>query len=53
MDSLGYIFEFGPLAAGEVVNDNGDTLHITDDSFILSTQGNYNPDGMIKWGWAA
>ncbi len=52
-DSLGYMFEFGPLAAGEVVNDNGDTLHITDDSFVLSTQGTYNPDGIHKMGMAA
>ena len=50
-DSLGYMFEFGPIAAGEVVNDKGITLHITDDSFILSSQGDYSPDGTQKWGW--
>ena len=50
-DSLGYMFEFGPIAAAEVVDSTGDTLHITDDSFILPTQGNYNPDGTQKWGW--
>ncbi len=50
-DSLGYMFEFGPIGAAEVVNDSGDTLHITDDSFVLTTQGNYNVDGTQKWGW--
>ncbi len=50
-DSLGYMFEFGPIAAGEVVNDKGVILHITDDSFILSSQGDYSPDGTQKWGW--
>ena len=48
---LGYMFEFGPLAAAEVVNKNGDTLHITDDSFLLPSQGTYSPDGSQKWGW--
>lgn len=52
---LGNGFEFGPLAAGEVLVNNGsggfDTLHIVDDSFILTTQGAYSPDGTLKWGW--
>ncbi len=48
---LGYMFEFGPIAAAEVVNDKGDTLHITDDSFLLPGQGTYSPDGTQKWGW--
>lgn len=50
-NGLGYGFEFGPLAAAEVVNDRGDTLHIVDDSFIRTFQGDYNPSGTIKWGW--
>lgn len=50
-NGLGYGFEFGPLAAAEVVNGNGDTLHIVDDSFIRTFQGDYDPSGTIKWGW--
>jgi len=50
-NGLGYGFEFGPLAAAEVVLENGDTLHIVDDSFIRTFQGDYNPSGQIKWGW--
>ena len=52
---LGYGFEFGPLAAGEVVIPNTlggfDTLIIVDDSFVLTGQGGYSPDGTQKWGW--
>ena len=50
-DSLGYMFEFGPIVAAQVVDSSGDTLHITDDSFILPNQGTYSPDGTQKWGW--
>lgn len=52
---LGNGFEFGPLAAGEVLLPNGsggfDSIHIVDDSFILTGQGAYSPDGTLKWGW--
>jgi hypothetical protein len=52
---LGYGFEFGPLAVAQVVNSNNlggfDTLIISDDSFVLTTEGQYSPDGSIKWGW--
>ncbi len=52
---LGYGFEFGPLALGEVTvqNANGtiDTFHVDDNSHILTTQGTYSPDGTLKWGW--
>ena len=52
---LGYGFEFGPLAAGQVAipNTTGgfDTLIIVDDSFVLTGQGGYSPDGTQKWGW--
>lgn len=50
-NGLGYGFEFGPLAAAEVVNGRGDTLHIVDDSFIRTFQGDYDPTRTIKWGW--
>jgi hypothetical protein len=52
---LGYGFEFGPLAIGQVAipNPSGgfDTLIISDDSFVLTGQGGYSPDGTQKWGW--
>lgn len=52
---LGYGFEFGPLAAGEVVtvkqDGSVDTLRIVSDSFVLTTQGSYSPNGTLKWGW--
>lgn len=48
---LGYGYEFGPLAAAKVLNDNGDSVIIVDDSFILTGQGGYSPDGTLKWGW--
>lgn len=49
-NGLGYGFEFGPLAAAEVVNDSGQVLQIVSDSFIRSAQGDYSPSG-VKWGW--
>lgn len=54
-NGLGYGFEFGPLATGEVINikpgQPNDTLRITSDSYILTSQGDYSPDGTLKWGW--
>lgn len=50
-NGLGYGFEFGPLAAGEVLNSPTDTLRIVSDSFVLTGQGTYSPDGTLKWGW--
>jgi hypothetical protein len=53
--NLGYGFEFGPLATGAVALPNGsggfDTLITVDDSFVLTGQGGYSPDGTEKWGW--
>ncbi|MCF6269664.1 MAG: T9SS type A sorting domain-containing protein [Melioribacteraceae bacterium] len=48
---LGNMFEFGPLVAAEVIGKNGETLHITSDSFLRPFQGDYNYDGTVKWGW--
>ena len=52
---LGYGFEFGPLALGEVTTTNRDgsidTFHVDDNSFVLTGQGTYSPDGTVKWGW--
>jgi hypothetical protein len=48
---LGYMFEFGPLLAAKVVSAQGDTLRIVDDGCWLPSQGDYSPDGTLKWGW--
>ena len=52
-NGLGYGFEFGPLAAGEVQDKNNNTIQIVDDSFVRFSplQGDYSPDGREKWGW--
>ncbi|MBI5472618.1 MAG: T9SS type A sorting domain-containing protein [Ignavibacteriae bacterium] len=47
---LGYMYEFAPLLAGEVVGNSGDTLRFVDDGLWLSSQGDYSPQGK-KWGW--
>lgn len=49
-NGLGYGFEFGPLAAAEVMSDSGDVLHIVSDSFKDSDFGDSSPDD-VKWGW--
>jgi len=48
---LGYAYEFGPLVAAEVIGENGDTLHIVDDGFLLSADGDFEPGTANKWGW--
>ncbi len=52
---LGYGFEFGPLALGEVTttyaNGKVDTFYVDDNSHVLPSQGTYSPDGTQKWGW--
>ena len=50
-NDLGYGFEFGLIVGAEVLDVNGDTLHIVSDSHVLSTQGDYNSDASLKWGW--
>ncbi len=50
-NGLGYGFEFGPLAAAHVVGDDGDSIKMNSDSFVLTGQGDYNSDGTQKWGW--
>ena len=47
---LGYGYEFGPLVAAEVQNDQGDTLRIVDDGLWVAGQGDYSTTG-LKWGW--
>lgn len=48
---LQYLSQFGIFVSAEVIDSNGDTLHISSDSFISSSFGDYDPSGMIKWGW--
>lgn len=49
--ALGYAYEFGPLVAAEVLNDDGDTLHIVDDGFLRSADGDFEPGTTNRWGW--
>ena len=48
---LGYGYEFGPLVAAEVLGGNGDTLHIIDDGFLSTADGDYEPGTAERWGW--
>ncbi len=50
-NGLGYGFEFGLIVGAAVVDVNGDTLHIISDSAVRTTEGDYSPDGTLKWGW--
>ena len=50
-DGLGYGFEFGLIVGAEVIDINGDTLHIISDSHVRSTEGDYSPDASLKYGW--
>lgn len=50
-NELGYGFEFGLIVGAEVMDINGDTLHIISDSHVRSTEGDYNSNASLKWGW--
>ncbi len=50
-NGLGYGFEFGFIAGAEVIDVNGDTLHIISDSHVRPTEGDYSPNGSLKYGW--
>ncbi|MCJ7554350.1 MAG: hypothetical protein MUO34_10755 [Ignavibacteriaceae bacterium] len=50
-NGLGYGYEFGLIVGAEVIDINGDTLHIVSDSHVISTEGDYSPDASLKWGW--
>lgn len=50
-NGLGYLFEFGPVVGTKVRNSSGDSIIIFSDPMVLSSQGDYNPDGTVKWGW--
>ena len=50
-NGLKYISEFGIMISAEVVSAEGDTIHITSDSFLNSYSGDYNPSYSEKWGW--
>jgi len=52
-NGLGYAFEFGPLVAAEVphafIPDS--VIHIVDDGFIRTADGDFAPGTADKWGW--
>lgn len=48
---LGYLYEFGPVVGTKVRNSSGDSIIIFSDPMVLSSHGDYNPDGTVKWGW--
>jgi hypothetical protein len=48
---LGYMFEFGPMMAAQVVGQDSSGYNIVSDSYILPAQGGYSPEGTVKWGW--
>jgi hypothetical protein len=50
-EGLGYAYEFGPMIGAEVVDANGDTVHIISDGFISFSDGDYEPGTANKWGW--
>ncbi len=50
-NGLGYGFEFGLVVGAEVIDVNGDTLHIISDSHVRSTEGDYSPNASLKYGW--
>lgn len=50
-NGLGYAYEFGPLIGAEVIDENGDTLHIISDGFINPADGDYEPGTTNRWGW--
>ncbi len=39
------------IVGAEVIDINGDTLHIISDSHVRSTEGDYSPDASLKYGW--
>jgi hypothetical protein len=50
---LGYAYEFGPLVAVEVphafIPDS--MIHIINDGFISTSDGDFEPGTVVKWGW--
>ncbi len=48
---LGYGFEFTPIVGGEVIDADGRTVHILNDGMYLQSEGDYDPNGVIRWGW--
>lgn len=48
--ALPYIREMGLLIGGEVLNTQGDTIHIINDGFYLTSGGDYEPGTANPWG---
>lgn len=49
--SLCYFYPSGLLIGGEVVNTQGDTLHIINDGFNHISHGDFEPATTNPWGW--
>jgi len=49
--ALPYIREMGLLIGGEVIDTQGDTIHIINDGFYLAADGDYEPGTTNPWGW--
>ena len=50
-DSQMVAFAFGLLVGGEVIDANGDTVHIVSDGFGFGTGGDYEPGTTNSWGF--
>jgi len=49
---LGYIFQFCPIVGAEVVNTNGNTIHIISDGlWDYPAYREVSPDGTTLWQW--
>ncbi len=46
-----YLNAFGFLVGGEVVDTNGEVVHIFSDGFLNSANGDFEPGTVDAWGW--
>ena len=49
--SLPYMIEMGLVVGGEVVDANGQTIHIVSDGMFHASGGEYQPGSTNPWGW--
>jgi hypothetical protein len=52
-NGLGYGYEFGPLVGAKVPKAGSltDSVKIVSEGFYSSSDGEYSPNGAVKWGW--
>ena len=52
-NGLGNAYEFGPIIGAEVIDADGDTVHIISDGFFQGSGGEFEPGtaGTVRWGW--